>query len=191
MACPVPSCEGEGRVVIVLAAGRGERFIASGGHTHKLDALLGGQPVLARVVAAVAEAGLRAHVVRAEGENAGMGDSIARGVKATAGASGWLILPGDLALISADAIRRVAAALAHQPVVIPFFEGKQGHPVGFAAECLEALAALSGDVGAAAIVRAYRQAGRVAQVSVEDIGVVLDVDTVEDLRAAERELATR
>ncbi|MGH6625834.1 MAG: nucleotidyltransferase family protein, partial [Burkholderiaceae bacterium] len=33
-------------VVLVLASGRGERFAASGGTVHKLQALLRGQPVL-------------------------------------------------------------------------------------------------------------------------------------------------
>ena len=38
--------------VLVLASGRGERFKASGGSTHKLQALLGGQTVLARLAQA-------------------------------------------------------------------------------------------------------------------------------------------
>ena len=40
-------------VVLVLASGRGERFRASGGTVHKLQALLGERPVLAHTLAAV------------------------------------------------------------------------------------------------------------------------------------------
>ena len=41
-------------VVLVLASGRGERFLASGGSTHKLQADLGGRTVLQRTLDAVA-----------------------------------------------------------------------------------------------------------------------------------------
>ena len=44
--------------VLVLAAGRGERFRASGGRVHKLDAPLDGQPVLWHAMRAVQAAGL-------------------------------------------------------------------------------------------------------------------------------------
>lgn len=174
--------------VIVLAAGRGERYLASGGTTHKLDALLAGTPILKRVLDAVADAGLPVHVVGPQGDNSGMGDSIARGVRATPGAAGWLILPGDLALISAASIRRVASALADHAVVVPQYQGKRGHPVGFSASCYDALAGLAGDTGAASVVRAQRLVGRVLDLSVDDIGVVLDVDSLEDLKAAEHAL---
>ncbi|MGH8803408.1 MAG: NTP transferase domain-containing protein, partial [Polaromonas sp.] len=49
-------------VVIVLAAGRGERFAASGGQVHKLDALLAGKRVLDHVLDAVRASGLPCHV---------------------------------------------------------------------------------------------------------------------------------
>ena len=39
-------------VVLVLASGRGERFRASGGTTHKLQALLGARTVLDHTLAA-------------------------------------------------------------------------------------------------------------------------------------------
>ncbi|WP_455922909.1 nucleotidyltransferase family protein [Pseudomonas putida] len=177
--------------VIILAAGRGERYRGSGGNTHKLDALLGGIPVLQRVLAAVAETGLEAHVVRPLGDNSGMGDSIARGVKATPNAGGWLILPGDLGLITADSIRQVAAALQADTVVVPQYQTRRGHPVGFPAQCFAALTALTGDTGAAGIVRAYREAGKVLDLSVDDLGVVMDIDSLEDLCRAEQTLATQ
>ncbi|WP_238536644.1 nucleotidyltransferase family protein [Pseudomonas sp. M47T1] len=177
--------------VIILAAGRGERYLASGGNTHKLDALLGGTPVLQRVLDAVADTGLAVHVVRPQHDNGGMGDSIARGVKATPEADGWLILPGDLALVTADSIRRVAAALRPDTVIVPQYQTRRGHPVGFPAQCFQALAALTGDSGAAAIVRRYREAGKVVDLSVYDVGITLDVDTLDDLKTAEASLATR
>ncbi|TAN25900.1 MAG: nucleotidyltransferase family protein [Castellaniella sp.] len=177
--------------VIVLAAGRGERFLRSGGATHKLRAPLGGVPVLQRVLHTVEASGLPFHVVRPDGGQAadGMGDSIARGVAATTDASGWLILPGDLPLVGAGTLRLVAQALATDLVVLPFWRGRRGHPVGFGKPCGSSLAMLGGDVGAAAIVRAHRQSGEVRDLAVDDPGIVMDIDTVDDLARAEALLA--
>lgn len=171
--------------VLVLAAGRGERFRASGGRTHKLDALLGGRPVLDHVLDAVAASGLPHHVVRPQGAaTAGMGDSIATGVRATADAPGWLILPADLPLVQPATLRALAGA-ATAPVVVPVHHGRRGHPVRFDAALRAALLALSGDRGAASIVRAQEVAGALALLAVEDEGTVLDVDTVEALARAQ------
>ena len=76
--------------VVVLASGRGERFIASGGSTHKLKALLAGKPLLQHTLDAVKASGLPWHLEDAG--HPGMGDSIAAGVRATSGAAGWMIL---------------------------------------------------------------------------------------------------
>ncbi|MNZ97977.1 2-phospho-L-lactate guanylyltransferase [compost metagenome] len=176
-------------IVIVLAAGQGSRFRQSGGTTHKLDALLGGMTLLERVQRTVAAAGLDCHVVRPEdgasGNACGMGDSIARGVRATADAGGWLILPADLPLVSPLSLRQVAQGLASHPVVQPFWRGQSGHPVGFGVECFAALAALSGDSGAASIVRAHRAAGTAQALPLDDQGIVADIDTLADLAHAQ------
>lgn len=181
--------------VIVLAAGRGRRFVQSGGKEHKLDASLGGVPVLQRVIRTVEASGLPFEIVqsetRARHEADGMGDSIARGVSASADAAGWLILPGDLPLVSVQSLLQVAHGLASYPVVQPFWQGRQGHPVGFGKQCGTALMALSGDRGAAAIVRVYQQAGKAHALQLDDPGVVMDIDTLEDLAQAEALLAAR
>lgn len=173
--------------MIVLAAGHGRRFAQSGGATHKLDVLLAGIPVLQRVLDSVLASGLPFHLVRPDAAAAvdGMGDSIARGVAATADAPGWLILPGDLPLIRPETLLRVARELSSCPVVQPFCNGSRGHPVGFAAQCRDALLALRGDQGAAAIVRGYREAGQVRVLELDDPGIVTDIDTLDDLARAE------
>lgn len=178
----------DGPVVIVLAAGRGRRFRASGGDGSKLQADLHGKPVLDHVLAAVQRSGLAHHVVhRAAGD--GMADSIAAGVRATAAASGWLILPGDLPLIGAPSLRQVAQALTQQPVVVPTFQGNRGHPVGLARECFEALAALSGEAGGASVVQRYRHENRALLLPLDDPGILTDVDTLADLQRVRALLA--
>lgn len=176
-----------GPVVLVLASGRGERFLASGGQGPKLKALLAGKPVLDWTLAAVRESGLPFHVEDAG--HPGMGDSIAAAVKATSEAQGWLVLPGDLPLVRAETLRAVASAMRQEgaEIVVPVSRGQRGHPVGFTKGCGFALMALSGPIGAASIVRARS----VRELAVEDEGIAVDIDTVEALAAAEALLAGR
>ncbi|MET0310653.1 MAG: nucleotidyltransferase family protein [Burkholderiaceae bacterium] len=176
-------------VIIVLASGRGERFAASGGTTHKLDALLAGRPVLEWTVEAARASGLQVDVLRAA--HPGMGDTIARAVRNNAGAGGWLILPGDLPLVSSVSIRKVAQALEDCDVVLPTHEGRRGHPVGFSRRCGPYLEALEGDEGAAGVVKHFLALDGVRQLALEDEGICADVDTVEDLRRLEAKAAAR
>jgi molybdenum cofactor cytidylyltransferase len=170
--------------VIVLASGRGERFRAAGGAGHKLHAPLAGATVLAHTLAAVRASGLPWHLEDAG--HPGMGDSIAAAVRATADANGWLILPADLPLVLPATLRAVADALRGEAQAVqPGYRGTRGHPVGFAAPCGARLAALSGEQGAAPVLRALREAGRVVDLDVDDIGVVTDVDMPEELARAE------
>jgi molybdenum cofactor cytidylyltransferase len=175
-----------GPTVLVLASGRGERFIASGGTGSKLDALLGGKTVLQRTLDAVRASGLPWHLEDAGHE--GMADSIAAAVRATPDAGGWLVLPGDLPLVRPETLQAVAVALAQHAVVVPHFHGQRGHPVGFGAECREALSELSGDQGASLVVRARAALNQMAAIEVEDPGIVADIDTVDDVAEAERVL---
>jgi len=178
-------------VVIVLAAGRGERFIASGATSHKLDTLLNGMTVLNRTLEAVNASGLPWHLVRPEGGTNGMGESIALGVQATSEAAGWLILPGDLPLVQDATIQRVAETLTARTIVMPHFQQHAGHPVGFGRRYFHALASLAGDAGAAAIVREARASGNVRDLPVTDHGIMRDIDTLADLDLAQGLLPAR
>ena len=179
--------------VLILAAGSGTRFRASGGSTHKLDALLDGMAVLERAMQAAQQSGLPWHLVRKGEGGAGMGDSIAAGVRATPDANGWLVIPGDLPLVRPATLMQVAQALVQgtHDVVMPFFQGKQGHPVAFSTACFAALTALHGDKGASPIVRDARARGQVLDLAVDDEGVVTDIDTIDDLARAQELLRTR
>lgn len=178
-------------VVLVLASGRGERFAASGGAVHKLRARLGETTVLEHTLAAVRASGLPWHLE--DVGHPGMGDSIAAAVRATPGAPGWLVLPGDLPLVLPETLRTIAAALANPDcaVAVPVYRGERGHPVGFAPDCKQGLLALAGEQGAASVVRQQAQQGRVRLVDVDDAGTVTDVDTVQDLERAAVLLAAR
>ncbi|WP_239467232.1 nucleotidyltransferase family protein [Rhodoferax koreense] len=178
-------------VVIVLAAGRGERFAASGGQVHKLEAPLAGKRVRDHTLAAVRASGLPWWMVKAAPGLRGMGDSIRAGVLATQHAPGWLMLPADLPLVRPASLLAVAQALTHAPVVVPHCDGQRGHPVGFDASCMHALLDLEGKEGAARIVQAQRERDMVVDLALNDIGVITDIDTVDDLCAAEQLLTRR
>jgi molybdenum cofactor cytidylyltransferase len=176
-------------VVLVLASGRGERFVASGGKGSKLDALLAGRSMLEWTLDAIKASGLRWHVERAAHE--GMGDSISAAVAATSDAWGWLVLPADLPLIRADTLVAIADALEHYDVVVPHYRGQRGHPVGFRDVCERALRDLRGPQGAQSVVRAQAAVGAAHDMEIDDVGIVTDVDTVQELRIAERALLSR
>ena len=174
--------------VLVLASGRGERFAASGGQVHKLQARLGDKTVLQHTLDAVRASGLPWHLEDAG--HPGMGDSIAAAVRATADANGWLVLPGDLPLIQAATLRQIAQALQGQSAVVPVLQrpgGPRGHPVGFGRSCREALLALKGNQGAAPVLRAYAA----TELVVDDLGTATDIDTLDDLAGAAALLAAR
>jgi molybdenum cofactor cytidylyltransferase len=187
--------------VIVLAAGRGSRFKAP---EHKLLQPFGASTVLGSTLEHAIETGLqvrvvatvalsieaRRHVAQRDivelpeatgraGELLGMGYSIASGVSASADAGGWLVLPGDMPTVRPSSLLAVAASLPQHAVAYAQYRGRRGHPVGFAAELYSELVTLSGDEGARRLVARYPSYG----VEVDDAGVLIDVDTNDDLTA--------
>ena len=189
--------------VLVLAAGRGERFLASGGSTHKLQAMLGQQTVLQTTLAAVQASGLPWHVEY--GPHPGMVDSIAAAVKATASANGWLILPADLPLVQPQTLKTLALQLLSAAqkedgvlqVIQPFYqaadqainpaqEGLKGHPVAFSRAAAKALMQLSGDQGASAIVRKAAENQQLKRWVCDDLGCVVCGDTVQAVEQARK-----
>ncbi len=106
-----------------------------------------------------------------------MGDSIAAGVAARPGASGWLVLPADMPLVQPSTLVTVAAVIGAQPVAYAQYQGRRGHPVAFGAELFSELVRLSGEEGARRILARFPGQA----VEVDDPGVLLDMDTEADL----------
>jgi molybdenum cofactor cytidylyltransferase len=192
------------RTVVVLAAGRSERF---GAGRHKLAQPLGASSVLAQTLACAIASQLRTLVVTTQAfvdvarssvaardvivlpvgagaapDSLGMGTSIAAGVSASPDAGGWLVLPGDMPSVRPATINAVARALDHHPVAYAQHRGRRGHPVGFAAELYTELTQLRGDEGARRIIARYPASA----VDVDDPGILVDIDTEADLDALRR-----
>lgn len=201
-----------GPAVVVLAAGRGSRFR---GLHHKLMQTLGASTVLATTISNALATQLPVMVVTTEplaemvshhvarrdmvvlpavgspaSQALGMGYSIAAGVAARSDASGWLILPADMPMVQTSTLRQVADELESHAIAYAQYRGLRGHPVGFAAELYSELVMLTGDEGARRLVARYPALG----VEVDDPGVLLDVDTEDDLarvRVAQRQAQYR
>ncbi len=188
-------------VIVVLAAGRGSRFT---GQHHKLAQTLGTASVLGQTIGHAIESRLPVVVVTTEPLAAeaarwvarrdvvvlpevgsagsgplGMGFSIAAGVAARSDGGGWLVLPGDMPLVRPSSLVRVAQGLAQHAVVYAQYKGRRGHPVGFGAELFSELVQLTGDEGARRLMARYPSQG----IELDDPGVLVDVDTTDDLAA--------
>jgi len=192
------------RTVVVLAAGRSQRF---GAGRHKLAQPLGASSVLAQTLSRAIASHLRTVVVTtaafvdvarssvaardvvvlpdagSDGNaSLGMGTSIAAGVRASPDSDGWLVLPGDMPLVQPTTLLAVARALDHHAVAYAQHGGRRGHPVGFAAELYPELTELSGDEGARRIIARYPAFA----VDLDDPGILVDIDTEDDLDALRR-----
>lgn len=186
-------------VGILLAGGRGSRF----GSDKRLHPLADGTPMAVaaarnlrpacdRLIAVLRPgsanlAGLLAAegcetVVCAEAD-AGMGHTLAAGVRASPEALGWVVALSDMPFIAPASHQAVAARLrAGASLAACTFDGRRGHPVGFAATHYAALAALTGDQGGKTILERHRQL--LLLCPVDDPGVLRDIDRVEDLHRA-------
>jgi molybdenum cofactor cytidylyltransferase len=188
-------------VGVLLAAGIGRRYDPSGARLKLLaPAPAGpqaGQPLavaalrnlraaLADVVVVVRPAATepqrRLHeLLAAEGAplvfcalaEAGMGYSLACGVRARPDADGWLVALADMPAISPHTIAAVRDAIGRGHVTAaPVFRGQRGHPVGFGRVCRDELLALTGDAGARSVLAAHPP----HPIEVDDPGCVLDID---------------
>ena len=196
---------------IVLAAGQSSRFRAAGGQDRtKLVAKLDGKPIVRRVVVAAlatkarpvvvvtgyARESVEAVVADLEVSFAfnpdfasGLASSLSAGLLATPrDVAGVLVLLGDMPLIEpelADALIEAFLAREGALAAIPLTEGRRGNPVLLGRGLFEAALRLEGDEGARKLIGALNE-GELVEVELSDIGATFDVDTPEDLAAAQR-----
>ena len=178
-------------VGILLAAGSSKRF----GADKRLHPLSDGTPMALASARRLAEACSRTIVVIRPGDTAltsllaaerietvvcneaekGMGHSLSRGIAASAGADGWLVALADMPYIEPASYHAVLGALRNgASLARPAYKGKVGHPVGFSANHLADLLALTGDQGGKTILDAHRN--DLYLCPVEDPGILKDID---------------
>lgn len=186
-----------GVVGLLLAAGSGRRF----GADKRWQPLADGTPMVlasaARLRAACPDVlavlrpddealgerlrDLGCRVVVNPQAEAGLGSSLAAGVRASPDAAGWLVALADMPFIASASHGAVLERLqAGASLVVPAYGGQRGHPVGFARDWYAELSRLDGDVGARHILREH--ADRLEVLKLDDAGILADVDRPDDLR---------
>ena len=196
---------------IVLAAGQSSRFRAAGGpDLTKLVAKLDGKPIVRRVVEAalatkarpvVVVSGYARELVEATVADldvglafnpkfaSGLASSLKAGLAATPpDVAGALVLLGDMPWIEprlSDALIDAFLAREGALAAVPSREGRRGNPVLLGRGLFEAAMRLTGDEGARRLIGALGE-GELVEVEAPDMGVTFDVDTPDDLAAAQR-----
>jgi molybdenum cofactor cytidylyltransferase len=196
---------------IILAAGRSSRYLAGGGaEASKLVALYRGEPLVRRVARAALASSARPVVVvtghaRTDVEAtlaglplvlafnpdfaSGLASSLRTGVAALpASAAGAVVLLGDMPDVEAAMIDRMVEIFltsAEALAAVPVHAGRRGNPVLLGRALFAAVARLEGDEGARRLLREAAP-DRVAEVPFDDAAVALDIDTPDDLTAAQK-----
>lgn len=119
----------------------------------------------------------------------GMGATLADGVEALGEVERIVVALADMPALMPETIARLLKNSTSENIVFPILNGKRGHPVVFGRRFFSQLQTLSGDRGAGKIVE--DNAGSCVPLSVDDPGVLLDVDTSEDLERLRVHLQTR
>jgi molybdenum cofactor cytidylyltransferase len=186
---------------LLLAAGRGARFDASGKQNKLLAQFMGSTVVeqSAANLAAVLQnkiavirpdaTALRKklesqgyRVVECPDAASGMGHSLAWGTAEAMKAFDIQILVvalADMPSVKTKTIQLLlAASRQSDDIVAPTYQGKRGNPVVFRAKHFEALSRLSGDRGASHLLKTLP----VNLVEVEDPGIHQDIDSPDDLK---------
>ncbi len=101
-----------------------------------------------------------------------------------AGTAGLALLPVDHPLVRPETVQILLSAFreGEAPVVLPIHDGRRGHPVVFRSSVFGELLDPGLEGGARTVVHAHLEAATL--VSVDDAGVVADIDTPEAYRAA-------
>lgn len=112
----------------------------------------------------------------------GMGTSLRRGVSAiNAEAQGMFVILADQPFVSSTTLNRmIEYHNRHKAqIIIPTYKGFRGNPVLLDRSVFPELANLRGDIGCRAIFGSHT--GNIHRLPVEDPGILLDVDTLDDL----------
>ncbi len=185
---------------LILAAGLSRRM----GKANKLLAEIDGAPMVARAADAVL-ASKAAPVIVVTGHEAervraaldgrklgfvhnpdyadGLASSLARGLAALPqDTDGVLIALGDMPRIKPAQLDQLIAAfnpLEGRAICVPTCRGKRGNPVLLARRFFAEMARLKGDTGARQLIGQYHEL--VAEVEMDDEGVLIDIDSPDKL----------
>ncbi|MDG1026818.1 MAG: nucleotidyltransferase family protein [Gammaproteobacteria bacterium] len=179
---------------IVLAAGFSKRF----GDSKLLAQLHNGNTVVQQTLERIAEVFPHRIVVTRpelmpqllplapgtsflafEHAGQGMGATLAFAAQHIGDWRACLVCLGDMPFIEASTYRLIAEQVEEDSIVIPVLDSKTGNPVAFGSAYFDELVKLEGDTGGRKLTTLHQNAVR--ELSVDDPGVLQDIDTPEDL----------
>jgi molybdenum cofactor cytidylyltransferase len=174
---------------VVLAAGIGSRF----GSDKRQAVLSNGSTVLAQTLTSLESVFSERCLVLRPGDDVllkaystwspviaadaglGMGHSLASVVPLLQSWDGMVVALGDMPWVRPETFAQVRDALRRDSLVVPFYEGERGNPVGIGSAFFADVAKLQGDQGARALFSRFAEA--IICLHVQDNGVLRDVDT--------------
>ena len=184
---------------ILLAAGSGKRFDASGSRNKLMQLLPSGMTVagssaknilsvLPGTLAVISAKGnLLAELLTSAGceiticpdAQNGLASSLVHALQhASVDSAGWVIALADMPFVHVESVAAIVQALnSGAGIAVPTYQGKRGNPVGFSRQYLSQLLALTGDQGARSLLKTFP----VTEVAVNDAGILKDIDVPEDL----------
>jgi molybdenum cofactor cytidylyltransferase len=188
---------------ILLAAGQSRRM----GKVNKLLAEIDGVPMICYVASALRDSGagplvivtghqaekvcstlkgFDAEFVHNPRYGEGLSTSLQLGVDALADKTdGVIICQGDMPEVSSRHIDKLLAAFdpaEGRAICVPTANGKRGNPVLWGAEYFVEILSVAGDVGARHLIGEHAES--VCEVEMEDLGVLVDIDTPQALLSA-------
>lgn len=184
-------------MVLFLAAGRGRRY----GEDKRRVMIQPGVSLLQRSLAPYQLSGLDIKValstraqddeiaagleaqglqcLRCDRADEGMGVTISQCVAAFENADALFVALADMPLLQRSTLDELQRRVAIDRIVYPMINGRRGHPVLFGKNFFSLLAELSGDRGGASLISRYPSS--CIEVSVDDPGVLFDIDTPADM----------
>jgi molybdenum cofactor cytidylyltransferase len=93
-----------------------------------------------------------------------------------------LVMLGDMPLVLSDTVTRLIQEFEenHSLIIAPRYHGRRGNPVLFSRAMFRHMLEVKGDNGAREIINIYQD--QVLFVDVNDPGIIIDLDTKEDLQ---------
>lgn len=115
----------------------------------------------------------------------GMGYTLKKGIESLPkNADGFAIVLGDMPFIKPETMNLlIEEFFNYKDIVVPVFNGRKGHPPIFPVKYAEEMKKVCKDIGAREIIKKYQN--RVRLVETNDVGILLDIDTLSELREIE------
>lgn len=116
----------------------------------------------------------------------GMGATLAYGIGLVQESESCLVCLADMPFIKPESYRELAQTLTRENIVQPCFDDQPANPVGFGQRYYAELMALTGDSGGRPVLQAHSDS--VLRISLDDPGLVADIDTPEELARFQQSL---